>query len=43
VNIGEWCVIGAGTVVIDDVKPFSLVVGNPGKVKRNVKSKRPKL
>ena len=43
VNIGEWCVIGAGTIVIEDVKSFSLVVGNPGKVKRNIKRKRPKL
>lgn len=43
VNIGEWCVIGAGTIVIDDVKSFSLLIGNPGKVKRNIKRKRPKL
>jgi acetyltransferase-like isoleucine patch superfamily enzyme len=29
--IGAWSVIGAGSVVISDVKPFALVVGNPAK------------
>ena len=29
--IGEFAFIGAGTVVIKDVKPYALVVGNPGK------------
>lgn len=31
VTIGEFSFIGAGTVVTKDVKPFSLVVGNPAK------------
>jgi UDP-2-acetamido-3-amino-2,3-dideoxy-glucuronate N-acetyltransferase len=31
VTLGEFCFIGAGAVVTKDVKPFSLVVGNPSK------------
>lgn len=31
VEIGSYAMIGAGTVVTKDVKPFALVVGNPGK------------
>lgn len=30
-NIGEYAMVGAGSVVIDDVAPFSLVVGNPAR------------
>ena len=30
--IGDNSVIGAGSVVVKDVPPFSVVVGNPGKV-----------
>jgi UDP-2-acetamido-3-amino-2,3-dideoxy-glucuronate N-acetyltransferase len=30
-EIGEYAFIGAGAVVTKDVKPYSLVVGNPGK------------
>lgn len=30
-NIGEYAFIGAGAVVVKDVKPYALVVGNPGK------------
>ena len=32
VTIGEYALIGAGAVVINDVPPFSLVVGNPGRI-----------
>ena len=32
VTIGEYALIGSGTVVTKDVPPFSLVVGNPGKI-----------
>lgn len=32
VNIGEGSVIGAGAVVSKDVPPFSVFVGNPGRV-----------
>ena len=36
INIGEFSVIGAGSVVIDDVPPMSLVVGNPARVIRKI-------
>tara|TARA_Y100000590_G_C15643686_1_gene986016 strand:- start:76 stop:675 length:600 start_codon:yes stop_codon:yes gene_type:complete len=32
VTIGEYALIGSGTVVTKDVPSFSLLVGNPGKV-----------
>jgi len=32
ITIGEYDMIGAGSVVTKDVKSYSLVVGNPGKV-----------
>lgn len=32
VTIGEYALIGSGAVVTKDVPPYSLVVGNPGKV-----------
>ena len=31
-SIGDGCVIGAGAIVINDVEPYSIVVGVPGKV-----------
>ena len=31
-NIGKGCVVGAGSVVVDDVADFSVVAGNPAKV-----------
>ncbi len=31
ITIGEYAFIGAGAVVTKDVKPYSLVVGNPGR------------
>ena len=31
INLGHDCFIGAGTLVNKDVKPYALVVGNPGK------------
>ncbi len=31
VTIGEYAMVGAGSVVVEDVEPFSLVVGNPAK------------
>lgn len=30
-DLGEYCFIGAGTVITKEVKPFALMVGNPGK------------
>jgi serine acetyltransferase len=32
VKIGHGCVIGANTVVTNDIPPFSMVVGNPGRI-----------
>ncbi|HVK98677.1 MAG TPA: acyltransferase [Dongiaceae bacterium] len=31
-NVGKKCIIGAGSVVTDDVEDYSIVVGNPAKV-----------
>ena len=32
VTIGQYALIGSGAVVTKDVEPFSLIVGNPGRV-----------
>ena len=32
ITIGEYALIGSGTVVTKDVPPYSLVIGNPGRV-----------
>jgi acetyltransferase-like isoleucine patch superfamily enzyme len=32
VELGEFCMVGCGSVVIKSVKPGDLVVGNPAKV-----------
>tara|TARA_B100001250_G_scaffold81014_1_gene66649 strand:+ start:228 stop:737 length:510 start_codon:yes stop_codon:yes gene_type:complete len=32
ITIGEYALIGSGAVVTKDVPPYSLVVGNPGRV-----------
>ena len=34
VQIGDGCVIGAGSVVPRDIEPYSIAVGNPAKVIR---------
>ena len=39
VTIGEYALIGAGSVVTKDVPPFSLVLGNPAKVVGQVNKK----
>jgi sugar O-acyltransferase (sialic acid O-acetyltransferase NeuD family) len=39
ITIGKWSIIGAGTVVIKDVPPYSVVVGVPGKVIKTVEKK----
>ena len=36
IKIGKWSVIGAGSVVIKDVPPYSVVVGNPGKIIKTI-------
>jgi UDP-2-acetamido-3-amino-2,3-dideoxy-glucuronate N-acetyltransferase len=30
-TLGQYCFVGAGTVVVDDVPDYALVVGNPGR------------
>ncbi|MGB0850977.1 MAG: acyltransferase, partial [Bacteroidia bacterium] len=30
-DLGEYCMIGAGAVITKEVKPYALMVGNPGK------------
>ncbi len=32
VTIGEYSMIGSGTVITKDVPPYALVIGNPGRV-----------
>ncbi len=39
INIGKWSVIGAGSVVIRDVPPYSVVAGNPARVIKTVEPK----
>ena len=36
VRIGKFAVIGSGAVVTQDVPPYSVVVGNPGRVVRTL-------
>ena len=36
VQIGDGCVIGANTLVNKDIPPYSIAVGNPVKIKRNM-------
>lgn len=36
VTIGKWSVIGAGSVVVKDIPPYSVAVGNPAKIIKNV-------
>ena len=43
VTIGEYAMIGSGTVITKDVPPFSLVVGNPGKIIGKVDKKGNRL
>ncbi len=31
-NVGEWSIIGAGAVVVKDIPPYSIAVGNPARV-----------
>ncbi|KAL0562951.1 hypothetical protein V5O48_019127, partial [Marasmius crinis-equi] len=38
VTIGRGSTIGAGSVVTKDVPPYSVVVGNPGRVIKTVQS-----
>ncbi len=33
ITLGEYCMVGAGAVVIQDTLPYSLMVGNPARLK----------
>jgi len=37
ITIGEGALIGAGSVVTKDVSPYTLVVGNPARIVKNLK------
>ncbi|MBI88600.1 MAG: N-acetyltransferase [Candidatus Marinimicrobia bacterium] len=43
VTIGEYAMIGSGAVVTKDVPPYSLVIGNPGRVVAKVDKKGNRL
>ena len=43
VTIGEYALIGSGSVITKDVPPYSLVVGNPGRVVCKVDKKGKKI
>ena len=43
VTIGEYALIGSGSVITKDVPPYSLVVGNPGRVVCKVDKKGNKI
>lgn len=36
VKIGKFSIIGAGSVIIEDIPPYSVVVGNPGKIIKKI-------
>lgn len=36
ITLGEWCMVGAGSVVTKDVPPYTLVQGNPAKIIRKL-------
>lgn len=36
IKIGKWAVVGAGAVVVQNVPDFSVVFGNPAKVRKKV-------
>ena len=38
VKIGKYALIGAGTVVVNDVPDYAIIVGNPGKVKGDIRN-----
>ncbi len=43
VTIGEYALIGSGAVVTKDIPPYSLVIGNPGKIVGKVDKKGNKV
>ena len=45
IKIGKWSVVGIGSAIGSDVKPYSIYLGNPGIFIRKIEDekKRPKL
>jgi putative colanic acid biosynthesis acetyltransferase WcaF len=41
VTIGDGCVVGAGSVVTRSMPPYTLCVGNPAKVIKQIRNERP--
>lgn len=41
ITIGEGAIVGAGSVVTKDVPPWTIVVGNPARLLRKIKSHNP--
>lgn len=39
ITIGEYALVGAGSVVTNDIPPYALVYGNPAVIKGNMKGK----
>lgn len=42
ITIGEGSIIGAGSIVIRDVEPYSIVAGNPAKLIKKIRVKHEK-
>src|SRR6266496_3749450 len=40
ITVGEYAIVGAGSVVTKDVPPHSIVVGNPAKVLKMLRTKK---
>jgi acetyltransferase-like isoleucine patch superfamily enzyme len=40
VTIGEYAIVGAGSVVTRDVPPYAIVAGNPARVRRTLEAGR---
>ena len=40
ITVGEYAIVGAGSVVTRDVPPYSVVIGNPAKVLKMLPKKR---
>ena len=43
VTIGEYALVGSGTVVTKDIPPYSLVMGNPGRIVGEVNKRGKRL
>ena len=40
ITVGEYAIVGAGSVVTKDVPPYSIVAGNPAKVLKMLPRKK---